>query len=61
MVKVNNFGSQQPNQQTSFNQANGQFQSNSSQTQSQFQEQPAQQPAQKGLISIPPSIMQIVP
>lgn len=57
MVKLNNFGSQQPNQQASFSQTNGQFQSN----QSQFQEQPTQQPAQKGLISIPPSIMQIVP
>jgi hypothetical protein len=60
MVKVNNFGQPQPNQQANFNQTNAQFQSNSSQNQpnqAQFQEQPIQ----KGLISIPPSIMQIIP
>ena len=57
MVKLN----QQPNaSQTGFNQ-NSQFQSNQSQTQTQFQEQPAQTNQQKGLISIPPALMQIIP
>ena len=61
MVKVNHFGSPQLNQPTSFSQTNGQFQSQPSQTQSQFSEQLAQQPTQKGLISLPPSLMQFIP
>jgi len=60
MVKLNNFGQPQPNQQANSNQ-NAQFQSNQSQTQTQFQEQPAQTNQQKGLISIPPALMQIIP
>jgi hypothetical protein len=50
-------------QPTGFNQANTQFQANQSQTQAQFQEQPSQNQANqpKGLISIPPSLMQIIP
>jgi len=68
MVKVNNFGSQQLNQQTSFNQANGQFQSQPSQNPSQFQEQPAQNQAlnnqltsPKGLFQIPEKFLQLIP
>jgi hypothetical protein len=60
MVKLNNnFAQQQPNsQQNSFNQ-NNQF----TDSQSQFQEQSAQNQVnqQKGLFSLPPSLMQIVP
>ena len=44
MVKVNHFGSPQPNQQAGFSQTNGQFPSQQNQTQSQFSEQLAQQP-----------------
>jgi hypothetical protein len=57
MVKVNHFGSPPPNQSAGFNQTNGQFQGN----QSQFSEQPAPPPTQKGLISLPPSLMQFIP
>jgi len=55
-------------QQTGFNQSNGQFQSNSSQTQSQFSEQLAQsQPlnnqltSSKGLFQIPEKFLQLIP
>jgi hypothetical protein len=63
MVKIDNFTQSQPNQQTSFNQNKTQFTDNQSQTQSQFteQNQQTQQPTQKGLISIPPALMQMVP
>lgn len=60
MVKLNNFS---PNASpTGFNQ-NSQFQSQPSQTQSQFTEQPVQNQTNqsKGLISVPPALMQIVP
>jgi len=67
MVKLNNFGQPQPNQQTNFNQ-NAQFQSNQSQTQSQFPEQPAQNQSlnnqlapQKGLFQIPEKFLQLIP
>jgi hypothetical protein len=68
MVKVNNFGSQQLNQQTSFNQANAQFQSQPSQNPSQFPEQPAQNQtlnnqltSPKGLFQIPEKFLQLIP
>ena len=60
MVKVNHLGSPQPNTQSAgFSQTNAQFQGN----QSQFSEQPAQTQANqpKGLISLPPSLMQFIP
>jgi len=62
MVKLNNqngFGSQQANQsQSQFNQQSAQSQNN----QANFNSTQAQQaPSQKGLISLPPAILQMVP
>jgi hypothetical protein len=60
MVKLNNnFAQQQPNNQQTFAN-NSQFADSQSQNQSQFNEQAQPQP-QKGLFSLPPSLMQIVP
>jgi len=59
MVKIDNFTQSQPNQQTSFNQNKTQFTDNQSQFNEQNQQ--TQQPSQKGLISIPPALMQMVP
>jgi hypothetical protein len=58
MVKLNNFAQQAGFQtnQSQFTENQSQFQ-NSTQTSSQFSEQSTQ----KGLISLPPALMQIVP
>jgi hypothetical protein len=55
MPKLNNFAHQQANSQQTF--------ANNAQNQAQFQEQNNQQQPnqQKGLFSLPPSLMQIVP